>query len=74
MNVLAGRQKQGNRKSKFKIPQVVHKNVCPSSEACWKIGHVHSNLPNVTHVATKVNMVLKRLVVLTWVHDNGELV
>ena len=40
MNVLAGRRKKWNRKSRFKIPQVVHKNVCPDSEACRKIGHV----------------------------------
>jgi hypothetical protein len=36
--------------------------------------HVHYNLPNITHVATKVHVILRRYVVLTWMHDNRELV
>ena len=35
---------------------------------------VHSNLPNIIHVATKVHVVLRRHVVLTWMHYNRELV
>ena len=27
--------------------------------------HVHSNLPDITHVATKVHMILRRFAVLT---------
>lgn len=34
---------------------------------------VHSNLPNITPVATKVYGILS-YVVLTWMHDNSELV
>jgi hypothetical protein len=31
---------------------------------------IHSNLPNIMHVATKAHVVLRRYVVLTWMHDN----
>ena len=33
-----------------------------------------SNLSNVMHVATKVHVILRRFAVLTWMHDNRELV
>ena len=36
--------------------------------------YVHSNLPNIMHVTTKVHMMLRRSAVLTWMHDNRELV
>ena len=35
---------------------------------------LHSNLPNIMHVATKLHVILRRYVILTWVHDNKELV
>lgn len=35
---------------------------------------IHCNLLNITHVATKVLMILRRIVVLTWMQDNKELV
>ena len=31
-----------------------------------------SNLPNIMHAATKVHVILKRCVVLTWKHNNKE--
>ena len=34
---------------------------------------VHSNFPNITHVATKAHEILM-YVVLAWMHDNRELV
>ena len=47
----------------------------------WPLPHsaitfliVHSKLPNVTHVATKVDVMLRRHAVLTWTHYNRELV
>ena len=35
---------------------------------------MHSIIPNITHVATKVHVILRRLVMVTWMHDNRELV
>jgi hypothetical protein len=35
---------------------------------------VNSNLPNATHVAIKVHVILRRFAVLTWMCDNRELV
>ena len=35
---------------------------------------VHSNLPNIMLVATKVHIILRKYVVLTWMCDNKELV
>ena len=35
---------------------------------------VHSNLPNIMPMATKVHMILRRCVVLTQMHDNRSLV
>lgn len=35
---------------------------------------IHSNLPNVTSVTTKVHVILRRYVVLAWMCDNKELV
>ena len=36
--------------------------------------HLQSNLSNVMHVATKVHVILRRFAVLTWMHDDRELV
>ena len=38
------------------------------------ISGIHSNLPNIMHVATKVHVILRRFIVLTRMHDNRELV
>ena len=35
---------------------------------------LHFNLPNIKHVATKVHVILRRFVVLTWMYDNRDLV
>ena len=38
-----------------------------------KVPPIHSNPPNVTHVATKVDVILRRYAMLTWMHGNREL-
>ena len=38
------------------------------------IEFLHSRLPSITHVATEVHVILRSLVVLTWMRDNIELV
>jgi hypothetical protein len=35
---------------------------------------VHSKLPSITPVATKVHMILRSFVVVSWLHDTSELV
>ena len=35
---------------------------------------IHSKLRSITHVATKVHVILQSFVVLTWMHDTIELV
>ena len=54
------------------------KQVLPVSVAlrgdCCVLVIKYSNLPNTTLVATKLHMMLKRSVVLAWMHDNRELV
>ena len=35
---------------------------------------LHPNLPNVTHGAAEVHVVLRRFVAATWVHENREVV
>jgi hypothetical protein len=35
---------------------------------------IHSKLCNITHVATKVYVILRNFLVLTWMHDTIELV
>ena len=35
---------------------------------------MHSSLPTVVLVATKVHVILRRYVVLTWMHDNRDFV
>ena len=34
----------------------------------------HSNLPNIMYMATTLHMILKRSIMLTWMHDKRELV
>ena len=38
---------------------------------CGKSGLslIHSNLPNIMHVATKVHVIVGRFVMLVWMHD-----
>ena len=36
--------------------------------------HIHSKLHSITHVATKVHMILRSFVVLTWMRDTIDLV
>ena len=50
-------------------------------KTCWIwvqvlgiIGQDTSNLPNITHLATKVHVMLRRYVILTWMHHNIDLV
>ena len=43
-----------------------------SSQMTWT--SLHSKLCNITFVATKVHMILRRYVVLTWVRDSIEVV
>ena len=35
---------------------------------------LHSNVSNITHVAIKVHVIVRRFIVLTWMHDDRELV
>jgi hypothetical protein len=44
------------------------------SLACTHALGVHSKLPSITHVATKVHVILHIFVVLTWIRDTIELV
>ena len=37
-------------------------------------GHINSKLRSITHVATKVHVILRSFVVLTWMRDTIELV
>ena len=41
----------------------------------YKLGRqLHSKLRGITHVATKVRVILQSFIVLTWMHDIVELV
>jgi hypothetical protein len=35
--------------------------------------YIHSKLRSITHVATKVHVILRSFVVLTWMHNTSEL-
>ena len=37
---------------------------------CGCTKKVHSDLPSITHLATKVHVIIRRVGVLTWMHDN----
>ena len=53
------------------IKEIIHfMSICTSV----KIMIIHSHLLNITHVATNVHVIARRSVVLTLIHDNGELV
>ena len=52
-------------------------NVAKRSSTCkctYDYHSIHYNLPNVTHVSTKVHVILRRYIVLAWMHDNRKLV
>ena len=57
-------------------PQVVSKRyTIPKNPTLHNITkHVHSKLCSITHVATKVHVILWSFVVLTWMRDTIELV
>jgi hypothetical protein len=40
----------------------------------WEKASVHSKLRSITPVATKMHVILRGVVVLTWMHDTSELV
>ena len=42
--------------------------------SCYRNKHVQSKLRSITHVATKVHVIIRSFVVLTWMHDTSELV
>ena len=37
------------------------------------LAYIHSNLPNIMFVATRVHVILRWSTMLTWMHDNREL-
>jgi hypothetical protein len=46
----------------------------PGHISCYRDKNVHSKLYSITHVATKVYVILRSFVVLTWMSDTSELV
>jgi hypothetical protein len=47
---------------------------CPSNETISVHDDVHCKLCSITPVATKVHVILRSFVVLTWMHDTIDLV